>query len=304
MSKEITEILNKLNSIENLLKNNNTNIPFIENLGIKANKGMDSDFYKLVKERCPKGQEWIIDNLVIGWLSGSFLYGTNTETSDKDYIGVVMPPISAKLGFQKFEEIELSTKKSSVDRKNTKDDIDIKLYSFDKFVSLAMGCNPNIIELLFAPERCICYSTDLGRELMAHNTKFLNMRIAHSLAGYSFAQMKTLKTKKENMTGRKDLAEKYGYDTKFLMHCFRLLYEGIEIMTTGRLQLPLTCNVRLLQIKDGYYKTLDEAERDVDALMKQFEMAKTTAIIPHSCDFNYFNNWTIQKFTDFYFKEK
>jgi hypothetical protein len=33
--------------------------------------------------------------------------------------------------------------------------------------------------------------------------------------------------------------EIFGFDTKYAMHCARLGFQGVELVTTGRLQLPI-----------------------------------------------------------------
>jgi hypothetical protein len=38
---------------------------------------------------------------------------------------------------------------------------------------------------------------------------------------------------------RPDLVRDHGFDTKFAMHCARLGFQGIELLTTGKLALPM-----------------------------------------------------------------
>lgn len=59
---------------------------------------------------------------------------------------------------------------------------------------------------------------------------------------------------------RKELYTKYGYDTKFLSHAYRLVIEGIELMTTGDLQLPITDGYFIKDIKCGKHKPEDIIE--------------------------------------------
>ena len=39
--------------------------------------------------------------------------------------------------------------------------------------------------------------------------------------------------------GREELVAAHGYDTKYAMHCARLGFQGIELLTTAALQLPI-----------------------------------------------------------------
>ena len=88
-------------------------------------------------------------NKILELVTGSFLYGTDTETSDKDYYGIFMPEIEYVIGFRRCEEVDFSVIKKDANDKNTADSIDRKFYEFRKFIKLAMENNPNIIEILF-----------------------------------------------------------------------------------------------------------------------------------------------------------
>jgi len=76
-------------------------------------------------------------------------------------------------------------------------------------------------------------------------------------------------------TSRTDLYTKYGYDTKFGMHCIRLLFEGIELLETGSLEMPLKNKELLLDIRNGLYsasQVIEYAEqltKDVDAMVEK-----------------------------------
>lgn len=39
--------------------------------------------------------------------------------------------------------------------------------------------------------------------------------------------------------GREELINAYGFDTKYAMHCSRLGFQGIELLETGQLNLPI-----------------------------------------------------------------
>lgn len=69
--------------------------------------------------------------------AGSHLYGTATEDSDVDIRGVFIPTEEYFFGFlYSIEQIEDKGK-------------DTTHFDVRKFLKLASGCNPNIVELLF-----------------------------------------------------------------------------------------------------------------------------------------------------------
>lgn len=55
----------------------------------------------------------------------------------------------------------------------------------------------------------------------------------------------------DKFSNRKELMKTYGYDTKFASHLVRLLLEGEELLTTGKLVFPLKQRELILDIKLG-----------------------------------------------------
>jgi hypothetical protein len=52
---------------------------------------------------------------------------------------------------------------------------------------------------------------------------------------------------------RPELEEKHGYDTKAAMHVVRILYEGLELMNTGKITLPGPQRELLIEIRKGVW---------------------------------------------------
>ena len=86
---------------------------------------------------------------------GSSLYGLERPDSDIDYYSVFIPSSEDLLGLQKVEQINNSTKSSSSDRRNNKDDVDDVSYALPKYLHLLLQNNPNIIETIFARKESI-----------------------------------------------------------------------------------------------------------------------------------------------------
>lgn len=66
------------------------------------------------------------------------------------------------------------------------------------------------------------------------------------------------------------LEAKSGYDTKHGMHLYRLLTEGIELLTTGNITLPRPDKDQLLEIREGKY-TYDELMEMVDGFTEKLD---------------------------------
>lgn len=233
------------------------------------------------------------NNLIYKVISGSNAYGTNTKDSDKDYMGIFIPTEDYVLGLYKCDQVELGTKNHSLNQKNTKEDIDFTVYNLVKFIHLAIGNNPNIIELFFMPKNCIIYKHPIMDELLSNYKLFISKKAFHTFTGYAYSQRKKLEVKKENMTGRVELVEQYGYDTKFASHLIRLLLEGWQILVEGKITLPLTQNNLILDIKKGKYD-LQWILNKADSLEDQINTAYSNSKLQHSADIEKIND--LQKY--------
>lgn len=119
---------------------------------------------------------------------GSHLYGTNTETSDEDFVGIFVPDEDHIIGMKHVDEVDLGTKSKDENGKNTKDAVDLKLYSIFKFMKLAMDNNPNIIEILFTNKENIIDIKEHGEIILSQKHIFLYKGLYHKFKGYAKAQ--------------------------------------------------------------------------------------------------------------------
>jgi len=128
---------------------------------------------------------------------GSQLYGLSTPESDEDFLSVFLPSDEDLLGLNKVDMINNSTKSSSEDRRNTKDDIDDVSYSLPKFMHLLLGNNPNIVETLFATGENVLICEPEFQPLIDNYKKLISQKIYFSFTSYAYSQKKKLITKKE-----------------------------------------------------------------------------------------------------------
>jgi predicted nucleotidyltransferase len=131
-------------------------------------------------------------------ISGSYLYGTQTETSDKDFVGIFIPDVEHILGFQKCEEVDLSVIEKDSSGKNTVNAVDRKFYEFRKFIKLAMENNPNILEILFVNKEDTLFVNDFGKELLEMRHMFPYRGLKAKFLGYAFSQKHKMVIKKDN----------------------------------------------------------------------------------------------------------
>jgi predicted nucleotidyltransferase len=214
-------------------------------------------------------------------IAGSHSYGTNTPESDMDFRGVCIPPIENLLGLDnKFEQYE------------TKDP-DSVIYSLKKFVRLALQNNPNILDALFVDDEHVVYANEYGRELRELKYSFLSKRVFHTYGGYAHSRLKNLTEKGKNPIGyKKELIDKYGFDSKDASHLVRLMRMGIEILRDGEVNVYRPDREVLLKVRNGEF-TLDEIKEEYEWLNEQLNKAYNESKLPDQPDYNKINGWLI-----------
>ena len=143
------------------------------------------------------------DRTVLLTVAGSRAYGMHTPTSDLDVKGVIVPPAKYYLGIQKLEQVENVSEIQKAFRYNlTGAQRDIAdnygmegtLFEVRKFLKLAAGANPNILDVLFCRDEDVIHSTDAGRWLRAERQRFLTKKCLHTFVGYATSQAKRIQT--------------------------------------------------------------------------------------------------------------
>jgi uncharacterized protein len=233
---------------------------------------------------------WLEERTIILAPTGSHAYGTNIEESDKDYKGVCIPPIEYYLGLESFNEYNNSGGKNF---KNTKDDVDVNIIHINKFVKDAMQGVPNNIEILFVRQKDYLKVTPLGQKLIDNRHLFLSKQIKNKFGGYAYSQIQKLKNKKSNGTGRQDLIDKHGYDTKFFMHSVRLLTSAIEILETGDFSTYRPNRQFLLDCRNGKY-SFEEALKIVEYYDNELKVAIEKSELPSKPNYKKINQLLIE----------
>lgn len=176
--------------------------------------------------------------------AGSNLHGLHLPgKDDRDEVGICIEDIDAALGFSEFEQYIY---RSAAEREGRQDapsqpgDLDLTIFSLRKFLRLAMQGNPQILQCLFVPPSLCVSINALGTQLQQQAPLIVSRAAGHRYLGYLEAQRQRLLGERgQKKVNRPELEAKYGYDTKYAMHILRLGFQGVELMTTGKLTLPL-----------------------------------------------------------------
>lgn len=111
-------------------------------------------------------------------LVGSRAYGTDIEGSDWDFKGVfIQDPLHLFLNGP-IKIIEIS-----------EDEI---YYELGYFAGLCLHQNPTILEMLYAPEDCIVYTTEHWRRFQNKRDLILSKKARHAYKGYIAKEIKEL----------------------------------------------------------------------------------------------------------------
>lgn len=232
-------------------------------------------------------RDMALKNIAYKIRTGSKMYGTDTKESDDDFAGIFIPDKDYVLGIKKIEQVEL-TQKLSKTKRNSKGDVDYTIYAITKFIPLAIANNPNIIEFLYAPRNCQLFTSEYSDELIENRNWFLSKKAYHTFKGYAYSQRQKLLIKKENMTGRTEIVEKYGWDVKFGSHLIRLLLECLEILTEKTISFPLRQNNLVRDIKLGNYE-LEWVLNKASEIEKLIDIAYVQSDLQHSSDLKNIN---------------
>lgn len=219
-------------------------------------------------------------NLIFSFIGGSQLHGAKAEgTDDTDWYGVFIEPAERILGLDRDEHFVYTT--GGLLGGNGPLDVDVTLYSLRKWAGLAVKGNPSALHFLYAPAAMI---RTAWWEIERNADLFLAKRHLDAFTGYAQAQLQRLYSGKQPQNiHRIDLVEKFGFDTKFAMHCIRVLGEGKELMERGRITHPQTNVQELIAIRNGKYK-LSEIREMAEALEADALAAREKSSLPEEVE--------------------
>jgi predicted nucleotidyltransferase len=239
-------------------------------------------------------KETALNNEILRGVVGSTALGTALEgTDDRDEMGVFIEPARNVCGLTPCDHYIYRDKPEGV--RSEAGDLALTIYSLRKYCRLAAQGNPSVLLLLWLPEYLV--QTPLGADLVAGRQVFVSREAGQRFLGYLVSQRMKLKGEKSHTVNRPELIERYGYDTKFAMHALRLGLQGIEMMQTRNLVLPIPEPDRstLMAIRTGklnYNEALaliDGTETKLRALVEDFPVK--------NADFEAINDFMVRAHT-------
>lgn len=227
-------------------------------------------------------------------LVGSSVHGTAIdEQGDRDEMGICIEPPEYVCGLHEFEQYIFRTQPDG--RRSGPGDLDLTVYGVRKWMRLAVQGNPTVLLPLFVHDADVLVRTELGDELRALAPSILSRRAGDRFRGYLQAQRdRLLGVRGGKHTNRPELIDVYGFDTKYAMHMVRLGIQGVELLETGTVTLPLRDPWRtwLRELRVGGH-TREEALDVAGEMEARIEALRATSPLPPEPDIEAVNRWLV-----------
>ncbi|MFJ2673482.1 DNA polymerase beta superfamily protein [Streptomyces sp. NPDC087525] len=201
------------------------------------------------------------EHTVYACVMGSRAFGLATEGSDTDRRGVFLAPTPL---FWRFGKPPAHVEGPAPEQFS---------WELERFCSLALRTNPNVLECLHSPlvERI----DDTGRELLALRDAFLSRRAHRTFVRYAEGQRRRLEA---------DVRVHGAPRWKHAMHLLRLLASCRDLLRTGTLVVDVGRNRdHLLAVKRGEVPW-PEVERRLTRLVAEADEAVSRSPLPADPD--------------------
>lgn len=212
------------------------------------------------------------DYIIYRCIVGSRAYGLDEEGSDIDRRGIYLPPA------------ELHWSIYSLPEQLENDESQECYWELQKFLTLALKANPNVLECLHTP--LVEFAAPVAQELLNIRAIFLSQLIYQTYNGYVASQFRKL---------HKHLELYQQIKWKHAMHLIRLLLSGIVILQEGFVPVRVEAAQReqLLAIRRG-----EMSWKEVNSwrlnLHKQFDTALLKTSLPERPDYEAANLFLIK----------
>lgn len=183
-------------------------------------------------------------NIVYFCLAGSRAYGLDRPDSDWDLRGVYIAPTEELFGLNPPPD-ELEEKRPPRE---------VKIFELGKFCHLAAKANPNILELLWAPQSSVM---GIFEPFIKNRKAFLSKKIAVTYRGYAESQFLKMK---------QDINQKGEIRWKHPAHLLRLMSAGAIALDFGN-----TVPVKVGAFRRSLLMQILAGELSFDKVMKHYE---------------------------------
>ena len=176
---------------------------------------------KIQKKGLIHPPSWLPENTHYLVMMGSEAYGCSSGKSDMDLYGWCVPPkdmvfphLAGEItGFGRQAKRFEVWQEHHIDDKDVGKQYDFAIYSVVKFFHLCMENNPNMVDALFVPTRCVLHCTSLANIMRDNRKLFLHKGCWHKFRGYAYSQLHKMAIKNpEPGSKRHALVQEFGFD--------------------------------------------------------------------------------------------
>lgn len=236
-----------------------------------------------------QGVNNLFEDIIYICQAGSHTSGTNDETSDYDFRGIVLLNEDYRFGLKKFEHVKLTSGKKGI---NLYQDLDLELFSVEKFIETIYLGHFIPAEMLFVEEDFILLKNDWFEKIYKQREIFLSQKINFHYMSYIKGCIKRIflpidNVKKED---KKLRILNYGYETKEAMKAIQLLRLTNEFLKTHNLNIYRKDKTELLSIKQGKF-TKNQVKSEIDDLLLLNKELEKTTTLPKNCHFQKVNDF-------------
>lgn len=230
---------------------------------------------------------------------GSTAHGTGLPGGeDHDEMGVVVESATQVLGLDPVGMSTVMQRTQPEGSRSGPGDVDRTLHSLRRFMRLATSGNPSVLMALWAP---VEFATDDGAALQQLGPKFIGRHVIPRYLGYMQSQGERLLGLRASGHGRRggggreELIAEFGFDTKYAMHCSRLGFQCIELLTTRRLALPMEGEPAewLLAVRKGQVPFAEWWSRTLESDTSIRQLESDTSI-PPSPNLSAIEQWSVE----------
>lgn len=239
---------------------------------------------------------------------GSTVHGLHQgDQDDRDEMAIFLEPPEFLIGLRlaksgrswgPFEHYVQRTQPEGV--RSGPGDLDLVAYSLRKWLRLALSGNPTVLLLLFSPPESLLVCTEPGAALRALAPAIVSRKAGPRFVGYMRAQKERLiGTRGQRRVNRPELIDAHGFDTKYAMHVARLGLQGIELLSTGRMTLPMAepDRSRVMAIRRGDV-SLEDALAEIDEIERKLHTAVENSPLREVPDYARVDTYLIETYRD------
>lgn len=240
-------------------------------MGVLVSKERDGERARQIAE----------EGCVLRALVGSNVHGlSNPGTDDRDEMGVCVEPKEYVLGLREFEHFVYRTQPEG--QPSGPGDLDLTIYGLRKWCRLAMRGSPTVLLLLFVEGDDVIVRTPIGEGLQRLAPAFVSRRTGKAFLGYLSSQRQAFESERPRT---REQSTRHGYDTKYAMHALRIAHQGVELLTTGRISLPVgePRRAELRAVRRGE-PTMDQVSAMLDEAERTLERTLESAKLPEEAD--------------------